>query len=354
MQKHQHLLTNITIIRPILIVLLVFYHAFAIYSGGWEPIEGFPNIEVYKWLDKLSYAFMLETFVFVSGYVFGYQVRMKGECKLEAKDLFWSKFKRLIIPSVVFSLIYIILFKDISQPIGIIVLNVMEGVGHMWFLPMLFWCFVILWVIERLYLKPRIVLPILVFSSICSFAPLPLRLNVTMYYMLFFYVGYILQRKEISINSYYNLRNAIIMGSVFSLLFPSLTLFRDNSDEIIRNWGELFGNQLLMSLLECILTIFAKLIYSTIGLVLFLIVIGLFEKRCSVPLPLWFIKMGSLCMGVYLFQQFILKALYDYTTLPLVLGPYWLPWFGVIVAMLGSLMLSYLLRLTKAGRFLIG
>lgn len=65
-------LTNVIIIRPILIVLLVFYHAFAIYSGAWDPIEGYPEVPVYWWLDKLSYAFMLEMFVFISGYVFGF------------------------------------------------------------------------------------------------------------------------------------------------------------------------------------------------------------------------------------------------------------------------------------------
>ena len=34
------LIQEVVVIRPILIVLLVFYHAFAIYSGAWAPIEG--------------------------------------------------------------------------------------------------------------------------------------------------------------------------------------------------------------------------------------------------------------------------------------------------------------------------
>lgn len=111
----QKLLANVVIIRPILIVLLVFYHAFAPFSGAWEPIGGYPMIRTYWWLDKLSYAFMLEMFVFVSGYVFGYQVRTKGESKLEAKNLFWGKFKRLMIPCMVFSLLYVILLGEISR-----------------------------------------------------------------------------------------------------------------------------------------------------------------------------------------------------------------------------------------------
>ena len=235
--QNKAFLTNVAIIRPILIVLLVFYHAFVIYQGGWGA-EGIPEIKTYWWLDKLSFAFMLETFVFVSGYVFGYQVRTKGEVKLQSKILFWSKFKRLIIPSMVFSLLYVLLFQGIAQqPVGKTVFSIVEGVGHMWFLPMLFWCFVGIWIIERLRLKPALVIPVLILCSIISFIPLPLQLNAAMYYMLFFYVGYLLQRKDINLNKYYTLHYAIALVLFFALLFPSLTIFRENIESIITNRG---------------------------------------------------------------------------------------------------------------------
>lgn len=184
--NNQRRLTNVNIIRPVLIVLVVFYHAFAIFGGGWSSIDGFPEVKVYWWLDKLSYASLLESFVFISGYVFGYQVRTKGEMLLEGKNLFWSKFKRLIIPSMFFSLFYIVLLEDDSLPLIKTLYCVINGVGHMWFLPMLFWCFVGIWIIEKLKLKPYFVLPLLILSSICSFVPLPLQMGVTMYYLLFF------------------------------------------------------------------------------------------------------------------------------------------------------------------------
>lgn len=220
-------LDNITIIRNILIVLLVFYHAFAIYSGAWAPIQGFPEVSVYWWLDKLSYAFMLELFVFVSGYVFGYQVRVKGESKLQAKDLFWGKFKRLMMPCVVFSLLYILLLGDITQPIQKSLYGLVNGVGHMWFLPMLFWCFVGIWIIEKLHLKPKFVIPLLCVVSIGSFLPLPLQMTATMYYMLFFYVGYILQRNEVSLDRYYTDRFAVVSIVSFCVFFPSLTILKE-------------------------------------------------------------------------------------------------------------------------------
>ena len=220
-------LSDVTLIRNILIILLVFYHAFAIYSGAWAPIKGFPEIRVYWWLDKLSYAFMLELFVFISGYVFGYQVRIKGEKKLQAKELFWGKFKRLIIPSMVFSLLYILLLKDIQQPIYKTTYDLLNGVGHMWFLPMLFWCFVGVWIIEKIHLRPKWAIPILVLASLCSFLPLPLRMGTAMYYMVFFYVGYVIQRNDVSLDCLYTKRSAIITTLSFIILFPALTLLKE-------------------------------------------------------------------------------------------------------------------------------
>ena len=64
---------DINYIRLLLILLLVFYHAFAPFGGAWESIYPGKHISAYWWLDKLSYAFMLESFVFISGFLFGNQ-----------------------------------------------------------------------------------------------------------------------------------------------------------------------------------------------------------------------------------------------------------------------------------------
>lgn len=225
MQKQ--LLTNVAIIRPILILMLVFYHAFAIYSGAWSPIVGFPEIKLYWWLDWLSYAFMLETFVFVSGYVFGYQVRTKGESVLSARRLIPKKFRRLIIPSMFFSLLYIVLFGNIGQPISATIYGMLDGTAHMWFLPMLFWCFIGIWVIEKLRMQVKIALPLLLVVCVCSHVALPLRIGDTMYYMLFFYVGYVLQRRDVKVDVFYTPRTAVSLVLAIAVLFPSSTILQN-------------------------------------------------------------------------------------------------------------------------------
>lgn len=342
-------LSEVAIIRPILIVLLVFYHAFAIYSGAWAPIKGYPEVPAYWWLDKLSYAFMLEMFVFISGYVFGFQVRTKGNEKLKAKNLLWGKFKRLMIPCMVFSLLYILLFGNIAQPVQKTLYGLLNGVGHMWFLPMLFWCFVGVWVIEKLRLKAKWIIPVLFLCSICSFLPLPLRMGTAMYYMLFFYLGYIIEKEDISLDRFYTLKHCIILIIAFCILFPTLTLLRE---KICSLNG--VDNQLVTKIAIVSLSSLMKIIYSSVGLAMLNIIIGYKEKNRKMPLPQWIIKIGNLCFGVYLLQQFILRGLYNYTNLPQILGCYWLPWVGFVVALAGSIIITELLIKTKIGKFLIG
>lgn len=348
MTTKSNLLSDVVVIRNILIVLLVFYHAFAIYSGAWAPLEGFLEIKAYWWLDKLSYAFMLELFVLISGYVFGYQVRVKGEKKLQAKDLFWGKFKRLMIPCMVFSLIYILLFGNIKQPIQVTLYGLLNGVGHMWFLPMLFWCFVGVWIIEKTHLKPLWALLLCVIASMFSFLHLPLRMESAMYYMLFFYVGYLIQRNNYSVVFLATKRYALITTISFVILFPLLTLLKERIGGLVVE----DGNQLVILGIKSLAIRASQIIYAMAGIAMAFSLVGCYLKKHS--LKNWMVQVGALSFGVYLFQQFVLKGLYDHTIMPTLLGCYWLPWIGFIIALICSLILSWLLRKTQIGRFLIG
>ena len=68
------LLPNIVFTRLLLIFLLVVHHSFNIYSGSWTEPEGFKSISAYWWISKFSICFLLELFVFISGYLFAYQI----------------------------------------------------------------------------------------------------------------------------------------------------------------------------------------------------------------------------------------------------------------------------------------
>jgi hypothetical protein len=66
------------------------------------------------------------------------------------------------------------------------------------------------------------------------------------------------------------------------------------------------------------------------------------------------IKLSGYCYGVYIFQQFILKILYEKTQLVYALDAYSLPWIATLITIILSLLLTHLFLKTRAGRYLIG
>ncbi len=187
-------LKEIDIIRPFFIILLVTYHAFIIFGGGWEPVEGYRDIPVYKTLAGLSYSFMLEGFVLISGYVYGYQVTQKGIGRF--MDLLKKKSIRLLLPAWIWSLVYVLTLS--SEPFCIV--SVISGTGHLWFLVMLFWVFVIMWIVQRMGIKNEWLFPLLLISALLSYNPLPFQLSRAMYYCVFFWAGMMFFKKRTSID----------------------------------------------------------------------------------------------------------------------------------------------------------
>lgn len=152
-------LEDIVLLRLLLIFLLIWNHAFAPYSGHWSPISNMENITAYKWLVLIVYPMRIQALIFISGYLLGYTSLRKTDC-LHFKNCVIKKIKRLILPSIIFSILYCIIFYDINHPINEIAYSIINGAGHMWFLPMLFWCFVGVYIAEKLKIKPIYVLSI--------------------------------------------------------------------------------------------------------------------------------------------------------------------------------------------------
>ena len=180
-------LDEVSFIRPILILLVVLYHSMAIHTGNWEMPDGVTVIPVYKAIGRLSYSFMLESFVFVSGYVWAFQCKKRGNSETFVL-LFHKKALRLLIPTVVFGIIYLLLFERNNFTL----LHLLEGPGHLWFLPMLFECFLISWCILSIKLSFRILIPLLFLITIFIPSGIPFRMSYTLYYLPFFLLGFCL------------------------------------------------------------------------------------------------------------------------------------------------------------------
>lgn len=341
--KSNSILCDVSFIRPILIVLLVVYHAFIIYRGGWEQPVGFHENTAYWWIANVSYSFMLETFVFISGYVYAFKTIEKRVDKTFI-SLVIEKIKRLLIPSIVFSIIYLVVFNKTSSTVLATVYSVFNGVGHMWFLPMLFWCFIFVYAVRRINIPEHYKVVLLFLVAIISYLPLPFRLDSVMYYFSFFYLGYYIRWKKLFENV--NIVSLLISWTLFVVLFVSLVPFENYLQQRVVGLESYLVKAFLLSL-----SLVCRVLYALIGC-LALFVTSKYVTACY-KLPQWVVKLGTYCFGVYLFQQFILMFLYYHTNLPLVVGYLWLPWVGFIITIVGSLLLSWLLRSTTIGKKLI-
>lgn len=327
-------LDEVSLARPVLILLVVLYHSMAIHTGNWTLPEGLTVIPAYKVIGRLSYAFMLESFVFVSGYVWAYQRETKGR-----KDAFLQlcrkKAVRLLIPTIVFGLLYCCLFERNQLTI----LHLLEGPGHLWFLPMLFECFIISWLLLRTNISLRVVLPVLFLLGIIMPPELPFRLSYTFYYLPFFLLGYYLygwydRLKDVK------LIYIIVAWGLFIVSYFGMVIFR--------SW-------LAASVFHPVLLGFGKtgsmIVYSLFGTIA-LILTSIYLTR-RIKLTDKYVKLGSLCMGVYIFQQFVLELFYYHTRASFVFPNWLLPLLGFVLALVLSLIFTYVIRTTKLGKHLI-
>lgn len=338
-------LEEINIIRPILIcVSLVMYHAFAPYGdvNAWH-IDGVYKVGGYYWLDKFVYSFMLETFVFISGYVFAFQ--LSGENKYTFKRVLLGKLQRLIIPSIIFSCIYVFIFYDTHKPLQFIY-DIFNGVGHMWFLPMLFWCFLAAYFIEKLKITEYIKLLFLFLLSLFSFLPLPFQMGQTCYYLFFFYAAFVVYRNRSEVVK--RIKKPWILLIVISIYIISFVFFTILREYIISFQAGSMGSKIVKMLLYKSTMLF----YSSFGVLSFYLIALRISDR-GFQTPKWIKELNKLCMGIYIAHQFILMALYYHTEISVWAGLYWLPWVGYVTALILSIVFAYLVRLTSIGRQLI-
>ena len=334
-------LNEIYFIRPIIILLLVVYHSFIIYSGGWEMPAGIHDCASYYWIAKVSYSFMLEMFTFISGYLFALSFSKK---RMAFKTLFIKKGKRLLVPSVLFSIIYAFMYSDYEFLSLEYIYRIAEGVGHMWYLPMLFWCFVFSYFIIKVRIGDNYKLFGLLLIVPFSVLPLPFRIATACYYLFFFYLGYVISMNKERIKQFINIRNTIIVSLLFLVAFVVSTMFLE----------ELHVNRahtLIEKAFFLLLFKYCKIVYVLLGMFSLYSVSIIYTSHNRMTDRIK--ELNKYCFGIYLIQQFVLIYFYRYTDMPVSLGTYILPWISCILTLIISYILSYLIYKTRVGRNLI-
>lgn len=330
-------LQDVILIRFIVVVLLLLCHSFAIYSGSWQPLKGHEAIPAYFWIGRGIPSAMLQTFVFISGYILGLQIA-KNKFNYSITFLY-KKFKRLIIPSVIFSAIWALLYNPPTKDTFVSILQNI-GIAHLWFLPMLFWCFVSTGILKYVKVN-QLVLLVFMFAIFFHFFYLPFRLNSFFQYAFYFYLGiYIYNNKNLILSRYCNWKTIIPLCIIYLSIFVLSTLFIND-------------NYIYNSKVLTIGRIGSRIVYSTLGvLFIYLLANKIILKIKEVPT--WVSYIATLSFAIYIFHQFILKALYYYTPLPEMVNPYLLPWLGFTITAILSVAISALALKTTLGRKLLG
>lgn len=338
-------LDEVTLMRTILAILIVFMHSFTCYNGGWPEPVGFVDVPLYKWMSRFSFAFTLQAFVFISGYLFAFQrITLKRIKKGGGISLIINKLKRLILPSVIFSALYFVLFYE-YKGLGNLLYAIINGCGHMWYLPMLFWCFIGGWMLEQVKIGDGWKLAFLLCLNVFWLKWLPLQLSRAISYVFYFYFGFVVYKQSESIKKRLTPDIVAFSWIAFLVLFFLLRPLRD-----------LLKSSVNYNLFEKISTMaidnLCLLLYAGSGLIAFYLTSVYYTQRHQ--LKSFTVKIASCCFGIYLIQQFVLQLLYYKTLFPIVVGPYWLPWLGFIITIIVSFIISSLLLKTKTGKFLIG
>ncbi|MCD8290221.1 MAG: acyltransferase [Prevotella sp.] len=344
--RREEFLIDIVALRLLLIFFLIFYHSFVIYTGGWElPFEGFPNnIPLYYWMGYLSHGFRLETMVFISGILFGYVITKYPE-RLSFNGCVIKKAKRILLPSIFFSILYYLMFYDMKAPWYVIAYKILNGCGHLWFLPMIFWCFICCYLIVKITpphwdLKKLLMLTVVL--NLIAVNHIPFRVGSMMIYFVYFYLGYAVKRGGLNIRIK---KTSTVIGMI--TLYIAFT--------IICNYIKYIPHDDLWQKIAISLSTRLLHLFGALSMVIALYSIANFESlktKLKKYAPL--ITLSGYCYGVYIYQQFILKYLYYNTQLPFKVSAVALPWIGLVITLFLSLLLCHFTLKTKFGRYLIG
>lgn len=338
MEKNKNgILQDVVLIRFLVVILLLFCHSFTIYGNGWKFPEGIQEFLPYKLISQVAYAAMLETFVFISGYVFQMQVE-KGKIKGSAVNWITKKAKRLLIPSLIFSALWLILLQPINAD------NIRNfakhlSTAHLWFLPMLFWCFVCGYIIQKRNWCNLWMLSVLL---LLIFVPrptiIPLRITSFMEYGFYFVLGmYIFKNREHLLPKIQS-NTALVSSLVIFIVFFS---------------GEAYMKECMDLTIPHYVANAVSFTYSASGV---LLIYGLCNRVIDKidNMPAIIAKVANYSFAIYVFHQFLLFFIYYHTSIPETLGNYWLPWFAIVATTILSYTFAHFFLKTKVGKWLLG
>lgn len=212
--------TDVAVLRSLSIMVVVAFHTTGMmYADAHFPATKALYHSIYYTFNQcLLINVAMPMFVFLSGYLFHYQL-LRGRVT-SFVGMVRKKALHILVPYFVFSLVMMSTTANVN-----IISLLRGGYWHLWFLPMLFWCFVVSYVLRRLA-RPICCVAILIATfglSLCGkFLPQIMGLhNITVWYCWFFLGGaaFLFKEQITSFMHRYRLPWLLVLGYVVLTVF---------------------------------------------------------------------------------------------------------------------------------------
>lgn len=335
LKKQPNFRTDIAVLRFICITVVVFFHGYGMTYVHFSDDVNAAYSEIYEASNQYGpINVAMPMFIFISGFLFGVQLMHKQP--VDFRKMVKSKFMRLMVPFFVFTVFFMLTTNSLSwKPFY------QWTYWHLWFLPMLFWCFVATYFIRPLIFSDNSVVCLTTLSALLGFSvsglEVPMILGVhNVHESIFWFAFGAWFYKHENIFSKRNLKIvvAICGGALYIMLFK---LFPTE-----------YGEQSILGSFT-----------SLCGIASLWCLVGLFNWRDTM-LTRILLSLSTASFGIYIFHNWIEMYMLSRTAqrlLPIeqlaedhtVLFPL----IFCIVAFSLSYICTSVLRLTKIGRKLI-
>lgn len=334
-------LQNVIILRSFAIIAVVLYHCFCPWLFSWNWLDS-PLRPTYSLFLEGIIVGRMPLFVCVSGFLFSYLFRERGKYQ-DFLGFFKNKIKRLLLPCVLFSVIISCTLQNH------IIYDLFYKDYHLWFLKMLFICFMLTWVVGK-YVKRKyqivawgvslslMALPDLEFFSVGQFFK----------YYVFFYTGFLFCKYRSEMAKYLDNRNALIVHTaVFLSACMALAVVYHNNQELAM--GDIIHKSKDVVLIRHFLR-FYTLVWG------FSVVNNILSMNGGKCHPL-FTKLNDLSYGIYLLHVYILYTihfyLFDFFTYFSDVMRGGAPFLLFLFVFGLSVIATYLFKKTRVGKYLL-
>ncbi len=292
------------LLRFVLVLLVVighcaYYKIDTIYGGiNYFSNNNYPAIKyLLDGIVSFIYTFHMPLFFALSGALFVHTVNKTNNISI----LIRNKFKRLIIPFFAVALLYSIPLKYFSNYYinssnllkDIIVGQLfIQGNNYLWFLPTLFFIFIIIYLLERtkLSVKTKIII-YLGLNLLKDLIPIVLIAQIVKY-LIYFYIGFLFEKYKNKIIDYIYNHQAKIILIIYMIIFY-----------IIINILNFIIHKYYFNIIFKIVISFLKAISIALALLLILTFVHEISKKLKIKNNKFINLINKYSFGIYLFSD---------------------------------------------------